>query len=119
MSNQEIPVAQPVEQPRPAQPPMQGASGRAVAALILGILSLVCMGFLAGIPAIILGSMELRDIKAGRVPAAGESPAKVGYVLGIIGTALTCLTILAIVLMIVLGISLGSMSDVANSVGSV
>lgn len=78
----------------------------------MGILSIVCMGFLAGIPAIILGTMELKAIKAGQAPAAGESAAKVGYILGIIGTALTCLSMLILFIMIALGISLGSMEAI-------
>ena len=86
MENQQIPQAQPVEPTQTPQAPQQqgpGASGRAVAALVMGILSIVCMGFLAGIPAIILGSMELKAIKAGSAPQAGESAAKVGFILGI------------------------------------
>jgi hypothetical protein len=114
MENENIPEAKPIEPQPGAQPPQQAASGRAVAALILGVLSLVCMGFFAGIPAIILGSMELRAIKAGAAPAAGESAAKVGYILGIIGTILTCLSILAIIAMIVLGISLGGIEATQN-----
>jgi hypothetical protein len=111
MENQNIPEAQPVaEQPQAAQTPAgQGASGRAVAALILGILSIICMGFLAGIPAIILGSMELKTIKAGAAPAAGESAAKVGYILGIIGTVLSCITMLIFFIMVALGVSMGTM----------
>jgi len=112
MENQPIPEARPIETP-PAQPnpqaPGQGASGRAIAALILGILSLICMGFLSGIPAIILGQMEMRAIKAGTSPVAGESAAKVGFVLGIVGTALTCLTLMGILFMVILGISVGGM----------
>ena len=116
MDEQPIPVATPIAPP-PSAP--QAASGRAVAALILGILSIVCMGFLTGIPAIILGKMEMSAIKAGLVPAAGESSAKVGFILGIIGTVLTCLSILGFVLLIVLGVSLGSLSDVQHVLNSV
>ena len=73
MNQENIPVAEPVAQePRPSA---QGPSGRAIATLILGILSLICMGFVAGVPAIILGSMEMRAIKAGQAPAAGEATA--------------------------------------------
>lgn len=118
MEDQNIPEAQPVAQQTP-QAPSQGASGRAVAALVLGILSIVCMGFLAGIPAIILGTMELRAIKAGAAPQAGESAAKVGYVLGIIGTALTCLSMLIFFVMVALGISLGSMEAMQQTAFSI
>jgi len=116
MENQNIPEARPVEPVPPATPaPGQAASSRAVAALVMGILSLVCLGFLAGIPAIVLGSMELKAIKAGTSPRAGESAAKVGLVLGIVGTVLTCLTLIGVLLMVVLGISLGSMEAVQNA----
>lgn len=117
MNDQPIPVAHPVvEPPPPAQPSQAAASTRALASLILGILSLVCMGFVAGIPAIILGSMELKAIHASRSPAAGEGMAKVGYILGIIGTVLTCLAMLAFAALMALGISLGAFSDVAQTV---
>jgi hypothetical protein len=118
MENQNIPEAEPIESPTSQQPLQQAASGRAVAALVMGILSIICMGFIAGIPAIILGSMELRDIKANRAPAAGETAAKVGYVLGIVGTALTCITIILFIIMIALGISMGTMDAVQNVVFS-
>ena len=104
MDEQPIPVATPISPPQP--PPAPAAGGRAVAALILGILSIVCAGFVTGIPAIILGRMELTAIKKGLAPAAGESSAKVGFILGIIGTVLTCLSIVGFILLI--GVSLGS-----------
>lgn len=116
MHQDPIPVAQPVASPSPPPPAGAGASGRAVAALILGILSLVCMGFLAGVPAIILGSMELKAIRRGEAPAAGEGVAKVGYILGIIGTVLTCLATLAAIALMVLGISVGAFNEMATSV---
>ena len=117
MEQENIPVAKPVE-PTPPQEPTQAASTRATAALVLGILSIICMGFLAGIPAIILGSMELRAIKAGQAPAAGEGLAKVGYVLGIVGTVLTCLAMMALISLMALGITLGTsvLQDMPQSV---
>lgn len=102
-----IPVAQPVE---PVQQPVasQMGSTRAVVTLILGILSLVCGGFLTGIPAIIIGHMELKAIKSGLAPKEGEAVTKVGFILGIVGTVLTCLAMLAIFAFALLGISLGA-----------
>lgn len=85
-----IPTAKPVE-PQVVTPTAPAASARATTALVLGILSIVCAGFLAGIPAIIIGRMELRDIKSGSAPKSGEGIAKVGFILGIIGTAISCL----------------------------
>jgi len=115
MSEEQIPVAKPVEAP-PEAAAQPGASGRAVASLVLGILSLICMGFMAGIPAIILGSMELRAIKDGKAPKAGEGVAKVGYILGIVGTVMTCLAMLAMFAIIAFGISLGAFSEITQSI---
>lgn len=117
MSDENIPVATPVDEP--ARPPAEQASGRAIAALILGILSLVCMGFVTGIPAIILGRMELNAIKEGKAVCAGEGVAKVGYILGIVGTVLTCLAMFAFVALLALGISLGTMESIHESANSV
>ncbi|MFH0799228.1 MAG: DUF4190 domain-containing protein [Pseudomonadota bacterium] len=119
MVDENIPVAKPVDVPVQTQPPAPSASGRAIAALILGILSLLCMGFLSGIPAIILGSMELKAIKAGHAPQAGEGVARVGYILGIVGTVLTCLAILAFAALMALGMSLGTMGAFDHVTSSV
>lgn len=114
---QKIPVAQPVEPSQPSQPSSTGST-RALITLILGVLSLVCGGFVMGIPAIILGHMELKAIKNGEAPKEGEGVAKVGYILGIVGTVLTCLLMLGMFLLMLLGISLGAgqaMSEAVNS----
>ena len=117
--NQEnqIPVAKPVE---PSQPTQQSSTGstRALVTLILGVLSLVCGGFVMGIPAIIPGHMELKAIKAGEAPKEGEGVAKVGYILGIVGTVLTCLVMLGIFLLMMLGISLGAGEAISGAVNS-
>lgn len=109
MEEQKIPVAQPVEPTPPSggQPPQTGST-RAVVTLILGILSLVCGGFLTGIPAIIIGNMELKAIKKGEAPKEGEGVTKVGFILGIVGTVLTCLALLGFFLLMLLGITFGT-----------
>ncbi len=118
MSTEQIPTAEPVvTQTPPVQ--TQAASGQAVAALILGILSILCMGIFTGIPAIVLGSIELKAIKAGKAPQSGEGMAKVGYILGIIGTVFTCLAALAAVAIAILGVSLGTSEALKNVVFSV
>jgi hypothetical protein len=72
--------------------PQQGsASGRAIASLVLSILGLIACGFLTSIPGLILGKMEMNAINAGEAPRAGETLAKVGFYLGIAGTAIYCL----------------------------
>lgn len=67
-----------------------GASGRAIAAMILGIASLFCC-WPAGVVGIVLGKMEMNAIQEGRAPRAGETMAKVGFYLGIAGTAISFL----------------------------
>lgn len=118
MDQNNIPIATPVENPT-QQKPVQGASSNAIATLILGILSILCMGFVTGVPAIILGSIELKAIKAGKSPTSGETPTKVGYILGIIGTVLTCLSIFAVIVAVVLGMKLNFLGNLPNAVGSV
>ena len=49
-----------------------------------------CM-FFTGIPAIIIGKMEMRNIDQGLSPESNRNLAKIGYILGIVGTAITCL----------------------------
>ncbi len=62
---------------------MQGAaagsaSQRAIAALGLAIAGLLCCGPLTGIPAAIVGWLELDAIKNGKSPAAGKLMAQIG-----------------------------------------
>lgn len=61
------------------------ASGRAVASLVLGILSIVVLPLLGPV-AWYLGHVELEDIRGFRAPRAGEGLARAGWVLGIIGS---------------------------------
>ncbi len=88
-----------------AVPPSQSAGAKAIISLILGILSIFMLGFLAGIPAMILAKHEEDEIRRGRSPVAGEMLAKLGFWLGLIGTVLSGLTILLIVFFIFFGLS--------------
>ncbi|MCH7664694.1 MAG: DUF4190 domain-containing protein [Acidobacteria bacterium] len=63
------------------------SSNRPTIALVLGILGVVCCGLVAPV-AWFMGSAELKAIRAGSAPAAGEGLAKAGMILGIIGTVL-------------------------------
>lgn len=66
------------------------ASGRATAALILSLLSLVtCLPFLS-IPGMILGKLEMNAIAQGQASAAGLGYAKAGFWVGLIVTVLMC-----------------------------
>lgn len=95
------------------QPPTANtnASTRALVTLIFGILSLVCCGFFMGIPAIFLGKSEIALIDQGKSPASGRNLAKIGLILGIIGTCLSLLMILFYAAMLILGLSLGAFNQ--------
>jgi hypothetical protein len=90
----------------PPAPPASG--GNSTTALVLGIVGLVgamgscccCLFFVPGLcapAAWFIGRKELADIRAGRAPYTGESNAKTGMILGIVGTALLALYALFIV----------------------
>ena len=60
-------------------------------ALVLGILSIVCFGLLAGIPAIILGNKGKAAVAQGL--ATNRGAAQAGFILGIIGTVFSIIGI--------------------------
>ncbi|HEY1955609.1 MAG TPA: DUF4190 domain-containing protein [Polyangiaceae bacterium] len=69
-------------------PPPQN-DGKAIASLVLGILSIVmCFGPLAGIPGAILGFMSKRDIGRSGGTLGGDGMALGGIITGILGTVL-------------------------------
>ena len=88
--------------PGGAQPSQKG-----LFALILAIVALICCGPFAGIPAAILGWMELDAIKTGRSPADNKWMAQVGLWGGIISTLLH---VVGYVFYVMLGM-LSAMSD--------
>ena len=77
--------------------PISGAvpasNNRPTIILVLGILGIVCCGLLAPV-AWFMGSAELKSIRSGSSPAAGEGLAKAGMILGIIGSVLLILSLL-------------------------
>jgi len=90
-----------------APPAIQPASGKSVAALVLGLLGLLMCQILSPV-AWYLGWSELRDIRAGLTPATGQDYATIGMVLGIVGTAIIALFVLLgmaalMIVLIVLG----------------
>jgi hypothetical protein len=89
--------------PQYGGPPMaagQSTNGKAIASLILGIISIVfCFGFLTGVPAIILGRMAKQEIAAGN--GTGDGLAQGGLITGIIGTALSLLVVVGWIILIV------------------
>lgn len=65
--------------------PPSGTSGKALASLILGLLSPVGM-FITGIPAMVLGLAGLRDVNASEGRLKGRRLAWAGMILGALGT---------------------------------
>jgi hypothetical protein len=73
------------DEPRRREPP--GTSGKATAAMILGLLSL-CLGVVTAIPAVIFGVLGLRDIARSKGRLAGKGMALTGVIAGGVGTLL-------------------------------
>ena len=73
-------------------------SKKAIWSLVLGILSLLCCGIFAGVPAIVLGRMAKRDIEDSGGAQTGHGLATAGFVLGVISIVLSVLGLLGAVL---------------------
>jgi prepilin-type processing-associated H-X9-DG protein len=71
--------------PVPVKGAEAGTSGKAIASLVLGLLSFFCT-VITGFPAIILGVLGLRDIERSRGLLTGKGMAITGIVLGSLGT---------------------------------
>lgn len=63
----------------PMGAPPQGASGMAIASLVLAIVSFMMCGLLTSIPGLIIGKMELGKIERGESPEAGKLLAQIGF----------------------------------------
>ncbi len=72
---------------RPPAPAARTES-KAVVSLVLGLLSLGCFGPIAGLPAIVLGSIARRDIDRSNGALGGRAIAAGGIVSGLFGTGL-------------------------------
>ncbi len=72
----------------PPYPP--AASGRAIASLVVSIISLFTCIPLVSIVGMILGKLEMDAIKAGTASPAGLGYAKAGFWIGLIYTILSC-----------------------------
>lgn len=76
-------------------PPPNPNSTMAITSLVLGILSYVCLGFLAAIPAIICGHSALAQIRRGEVSDSNRGLALAGLILGYVNLIITVLAIIA------------------------
>jgi putative exporter of polyketide antibiotics len=89
------------DNPPPPPPPQYGAPApgavpatnkKAIWSLVLGIVGLICCGFLAGIPAIILGNSAKKEIAASGQSGSGMATA--GLVLGIIAVVWSVINVI-------------------------
>ena len=109
MSDINQPPPPPPPPPGAAPPPMPGAGGSeeknslGIWALVLGILSIVCScGPFTGIPAIIVGRKAKEAQAQGR--ANNGTLGQVGFVLGIIGTALFVVVVVLYAILFSVGV---------------
>ena len=112
------PVAPPIASPVPpayGQAPAYGqtpgylpaqvapSSNEAIWSLVLGILSVTCLGLIAGIPAVILGSIAKRKIAASGGMVRGQGLATAGLVLGWVSIGLSAAFILLMLISAIAG----------------
>ena len=96
--------------PMPAAPQGQPATpdnGMGTAALVMGILQFVCLGFVGSILAIIFGRIGMK--KADQGLATNRSSAQWGFWLGIVGLILFVLGIIVWIVIIVVAASTGEL----------
>lgn len=99
-------MSYPQYQPPPygAARPVQGPNHpSAVPSLVLGILSLVMCGFFTGVPAMVMGRRARKEIAASGGAYTGDGLATAGFVTGLIGTLISGLSALLVVLVFAFG----------------
>jgi hypothetical protein len=68
--------------------PPQRTESKAIASLVLGLSSLMCLGAITGLPAVILGSLARKEIDRSSGTLTGRGIAAGGIVTGLFGTGL-------------------------------
>jgi hypothetical protein len=91
-------------QPYAAGPPRHP---QATTSLVLGILGLALCGLLAPF-AWYIGGAAVKEIDASPHAYSGRSEANAGRIMGIVGTALIALAVVALIGIVVLGLAVGS-----------
>ncbi len=76
--------------------------------MILGILGLVCCGFVTGIIAVVLGGQAKNEIAQSHGAQTGEGMAKAGVILGWVAIALSILGIIAWIALVAIGTTSGT-----------
>ena len=75
-------------------PRVKRNEGKAVASLVLGLASITCLGFVTGLPAIVLGAMARRDIDRSQGALSGSGLVAGGIVSGLFGTGIGLVALL-------------------------
>jgi hypothetical protein len=93
-----LPGAGPAPPPIPGRAGAEPATGLAITSFVLGLLSLVCFGLLAGVPAVICG--HLARARARRLPGqyGGAGFALAGLILGYVSVLVTLVVLPALLL---------------------
>lgn len=88
-------------------------SGKATASLVLGIASLVLcfLGFLLGVPAIIVGMRARKEIRNSQGQVGGDGAALGGIITGVLGTLLGLVVVGLFVALFALGNSVTTVVD--------
>jgi len=90
----------------PVEQPMQPHHGAPI--LVLGIVSLLCSCFVAGIVAWVLANSDLREMDAGRMDPSGRGLTQAGKVCGIISVVLGIVAVITWTLLVVTGTYTGA-----------
>lgn len=100
----------------PAPPPQQGVEpGRGGLIFTLGLLSILLLGPILGIPAWVMGHKDMKKIRAGLIAASQKGLTQTGMILGIIGTFVSVFAIIVIGIAIAVGLSLFSAQSVQSN----
>ena len=105
---------QPPAMPPTGYGPMPGTekNGLGTWALVLGILSIVCIGLFGGIPAVILGKSSKKAQALGQ--ANNANLGNIGMILGWIGIGLSVLGIVFWIVMFIIGSATTSTTSFSN-----
>lgn len=101
-----INTEQKVQDSLPPASPSTSEPGRGGLILTFGILSLLLLGPILGIPAWVMGHHDMKKIRGGIIAISNQGLTKAGMILGIIGTFVSVFTVIIIGIAIAVGISM-------------
>ena len=101
--------ASPALAPAAPQQTQLSKPGRGGTILALGIISIVFLGPITGIPAWIMGHGDLKQIRAGSIAQSEHGMTMAGMILGIVGTGIGAIVLLGI--MIAVGVAMLSLNE--------